>query len=159
MVASQTATKSWDCIECRGQHTFDASPEGVCPLPHARKLESITRFVIQSIEPTTHRMLVSKPVLTAHTSSQVLNVAGKRIIVPDRIARMMTEFGMLVTVHKSSDPNFKEGEEIIIPQFAGVPVYIGQETPFWIIGAGDVMARIKTRPGRLRAKVCVECGR
>jgi hypothetical protein len=32
------------------------------------------------------------------------------------------------------------GSVVIIPEFAGVPLVIGVEVPFWAVGLGDIMA-------------------
>jgi co-chaperonin GroES (HSP10) len=82
------------------------------------------------------RLVVTKPVVQDIKES-------RSIIIPETAKKVPKEFGLECTVlkaHPDVDPSIPVGATIIIPEFAGNPIVIGVEVPFWMVGEGDVMA-------------------
>lgn len=98
--------------------------------------------VLHALCPLSSRMVVTKPEVSAYHSARVLD-SGVRI--PDFVVSSLKEFGMRATVLKVG-PNVYEqinpGDEVVIPEFAGKPVYLGFETPYFVIGEGDVLLHL-----------------
>lgn len=92
------------------------------------------------IRPTGARLVVTKPTIAAYHSSRI--TAGG-IEVPDMALRALKEFGLLAWILKVGPlctQDIAAGMAAIIPEFGGKPIYLHRETPYWIIGEGEILA-------------------
>jgi len=101
-----------------------------------------TPAILQYIHPRAHRLIVDKP--------KPLMVEGPRklpsgLYAPAQEDRYRREFGCsarVLKIHPDDTHGLRPGDEVLIPEFSGSPIYLGKETPYWIVGEGDVMAVI-----------------
>ena len=94
---------------------------------------------IDSIDPTSYRVIVTKPIVQEISESRT-------IIIPETAKRIDKEFGLECKVLKIGAlvaAEVEVGDIVIIPEFAGIPIVLGIEVPFWMVGEGDIMAIIK----------------
>lgn len=94
---------------------------------------------LNSITPMSKRLIVTKPVV------QEIQEA-RAIIIPDTAKRVDKEFGLECKVLKMADDvddAIQVDDTIIIPEFAGTPIVLGIEVPFWMCGEGDVIAVVR----------------
>jgi co-chaperonin GroES (HSP10) len=91
--------------------------------------------LLARITPMSKRIIITKPKVQEISESRT-------IIVPDSAKKISKEFGLEATVLKRANDvidAIQVGDRIIIPEFAGTPIVIGVEVPFWMVGEGDVM--------------------
>ncbi len=96
------------------------------------------RGFIDAYHPMRGRLVVTKPKVQEIQESRT-------IIIPDTAKRVDKEFGLecqVLKTHPDIDIPVSVGDTIIIPEFAGTPIVLGVEVPFWSLGEGDIMAVI-----------------
>ena len=95
---------------------------------------------LDAIHPMSKRLITTKP--------KVQEIQEERfIIIPDTAKRVDKEFGLeavVLKVARDVDDDIQVGDTIIIPEFAGVPIVLGVEVPFWMVGEGDVIAVVRS---------------
>ena len=74
------------------------------------------------------------------------------LVAPDVAARTLREWGLCAKILKISpliaeENELQIGDIVIVPEYAGTPLYLGRETPFWIYGVDDALIRIASDPG------------
>jgi co-chaperonin GroES (HSP10) len=95
--------------------------------------------LLARVIPMRGRLITTKPEVRQIKSS-------REIIIPDTAKSISKEFGLECRVLKINPYDMAEcqditvGSVVIIPEFAGVPLVIGVEVPFWAVGLGDIMA-------------------
>lgn len=92
-------------------------------------------FVAQ-VTPMAGRLLVTKPVCQEIAESRT-------IIIPESARRVSKEFGLECRVLKKGrgvSSDITVDDIVLIPEFAGVPLVIGTDVPFWLVGEGDILA-------------------
>jgi len=98
---------------------------------------------IDTVKPFGPRIVVHKPQpLTGGDEIQVAH----GIVLPAQSDTNRRIFGLIaevIRVGPGVDPKIKPGSKIIVGEFAGTPIYDGaRESPFWLIGEGEVMAYV-----------------
>lgn len=94
---------------------------------------------IDHIAPTPYRVIVTKPIVQEISESRT-------IIIPETAKRVDKEFGLeckVLKIGSKVEAAVEVGDIVIIPEFAGIPIVLGIEVPFWMVGEGDIMAVIK----------------
>jgi co-chaperonin GroES (HSP10) len=101
--------------------------------------------ILDRLEPRGARIIVTRPdVAVPHESY----ITPGGIHVPDEARRVLREWGLIAKVLKVSSEvkeiwtEIAQGDIVLVTEFAGVPLYLGRETPYWIIGVGDVLCRV-----------------
>ncbi len=97
------------------------------------------RAFIRQYHPMKGRLVVTKPKVQEIQESRT-------IIIPDSAKRVDKEFGLecqVLKVHPDIEVPVRVGDTVIIPEFAGTPIVLGVEVPFWSLGEGDIMAVIR----------------
>lgn len=97
-----------------------------------------------AISPRRGRILATRPEV-ARFSTEDRTPGGMHI--PDIAIRNLREFGLRTRVLKlhpddAADLALEgvvEGAVLIVPEYAGTPVFLGRPTPFWLIAVSDVM--------------------
>jgi hypothetical protein len=95
--------------------------------------------LLSRISPRPGRIIVSKPEISAYHGGRLLNSG---LMVPEVARSVMKEFGLICTVLKVGpdvDPEVQAGAAAVIPEYAGMPMYLGRETPYWILGEQEIM--------------------
>lgn len=106
--------------------------------PARDDLEPWAAFIDQ-FTPMSKRLVITKPVVQEIAE-------GRDIIIPDSAKRVSKEFGLEAVVIKMADdvdPVVEVGDTVLIPEFAGVPIVVGIEVPFWMVGEGDILAVLR----------------
>lgn len=102
--------------------------------------EATLEELIDHLELRSGRVLVEPPKLRERT------VKGK-LIIPDKAREYNREYGMECRVikgaHDTKD-DVSPGDRVIIPEYAGTPIWIDGQTPFWTVGVGDIIAKLTT---------------
>ncbi len=94
---------------------------------------------LDSITPMSKRLVITKPVVQEIQESRT-------IIIPESAKRVDKEFGLEAVVLKMAsdvDGSVQVGDTVIIPEFAGTPIVLGIEVPFWMVGEGDIIAVVR----------------
>lgn len=98
--------------------------------------------VFKHLRPLGARMITSKPQLQLDATDVGRESAGG-IAIPDVVAHGMKEFGLIAWVLALGDDMPNEvlpGLAVLVPEFAGKPIYLHRATPYYIMGEGDVLA-------------------
>lgn len=98
--------------------------------------------LIDRLVPASKRILVTKPQIGGDRSA---SVRASGLHVPDIAMGSMAESGLMATVlacNNDVDPDIQPGMEVIVPEFCGHPIFLGQETPYWYIAEGDVQLMV-----------------
>ncbi len=103
---------------------------------------SLDNDLLRILVPRRGRLICHKP--------KPLTEGGPRklkngLYAPAQDSKRRNEFGMsavVLRVNPDDTHGIVPGDEIIVGEFSGTPVYRHLETPYWIIGEGDVMALI-----------------
>jgi len=96
--------------------------------------------VFSHLRPAGARLLVTRPTIAAYHSSRI--TAGG-IEVPDVAIRALKEYGLLswiLSVGPACSDDIQPGMAAIIPEYGGKPIYLHRQTPYWIIGEGEILA-------------------
>jgi len=97
--------------------------------------------LLERLDPRGSRIIISKP----EASCPEEYVREGVVVLGGTVAR---EFGLIAKVLKCSPqvkaefPELEYGDLILVTEFAGIPLYLGRETPYWIVGTGDIIARL-----------------
>ena len=103
------------------------------------------KSLLKRINPVGQRIVVNRPEIAAPYVGGYVNSAG--LAIPDMAKRALKEWGLLAKILKVSpdvtDDMLVPGSIVLIAEYAGIPLYLGRETPYWIIGTGDVMCIVE----------------
>jgi co-chaperonin GroES (HSP10) len=90
---------------------------------------------LDRFRPMSKRIVITKPVVQEIKESRY-------ILIPDTAKSISKEFGLECVVlkrHPDVEMSIQVGDTVIIPEFAGTPIVMGVEVPFWVVGEGDIM--------------------
>lgn len=96
------------------------------------------------LEPRPGRLIVNRPRPLQEEGPRKLRSG---LYAPAQEERVRREFGcsaLVLKVCATDTHGIAPGDEVIIPEYGGTPLYWDRELPYWIIGEGDVMAVITT---------------
>lgn len=103
--------------------------------------------LFEALSPCPGRLIVTKPEVAAAHKQRVLTSG---LYAPDRKSVFEREYGLRCTVlkmHKKDAQAMVEGirpgVDVVLAEHCGHPVYLGRETPWWIVGLGEVIAVIE----------------
>lgn len=98
--------------------------------------------LLRILVPRKGRLLCHKPKPISEDGPHKLQSG---LYAPAQSESRRREFGMsamVLKVHPDDLHGIAPGDEVIVGEFTGNPVYRHLETPYWIIGEGDVMATV-----------------
>lgn len=101
--------------------------------------------ILERIEPRGARVIVTRPDVAAPNTGYVTSGG---LHVPDEARRVLREWGLMAKVLRVSKEveeewsDIRPGDLVLLTEYAGIPLYLGRETPYWIIGVDDVLCRL-----------------
>lgn len=94
------------------------------------------------LDPVGPRLLVWKP----RGSVTTLRKTPGGILIPQASEVTAREHGLVCEILKigdSCESHWEVGDIVLIPTYAGIPVYIHSESSdAWLIGEGDILAKV-----------------
>jgi len=102
--------------------------------------------LLERIDPRGARVIITKPDVAAPYQGHQTQGG---MFVPDQAKRALREWGLLAKVLKIAPlaleecPELEPGDLVLLPEYAGIPLYLGRETPYWIVGVGDILCRVE----------------
>lgn len=103
---------------------------------------------LKGLRLTAKRILVTKP--TTLAPEGVRQLANSTLFAPSQSEGSRKPYGLQATVLSTGGSlalDIREGDTVIVGEFAGVPLFHdGREAPWWIVGESDCMAIIPADP-------------
>lgn len=101
--------------------------------------------LLERIRPRGERFIVTRPEVAA-PHEEYVNEQG--IAIPAAAKRALRQWGLIAKVLALGDgidadkSDIHVGDIVMVEEFSGTPLYLGRETPYWIIGIGDCLATV-----------------
>lgn len=110
----------------------------------AARLETM----FSALRPRPGRLITTRPEVAALSTSHRM---ASGLHIPDQAIRSLREFGLRCEILRISfddvamldEQGVYEGSTVIVPEYAGTPLWLGGETPWWIVSIGDLMCVIQ----------------
>lgn len=99
--------------------------------------------LLDRLTPASKRLIVSKPSVGGNRSA---SMRASGLHIPDIAMGQMAESGVMATVFAAADdvdPDIQPGCEVVVPEYSGLPLFLGRETPYWYIAEGDVQVIVE----------------
>jgi len=96
--------------------------------------------LLSRLHPASKRLIVTKPVIGGNHNARE---RASGVIIPDFVT--IAEAGVVATVlacHDDVTDEIQPGSEVVVPEYNGNPIFLGQETPYWYICEADIQVII-----------------